>query len=239
MYDDGMANIYDAIYAATGKDYAVEAAELAELIRQHAPAATTVLDVACGTGEHLRHLRSIFPDIEGVELSEPMRAIAVAKVPGVPIHAGDMRTFALGRSFDAVLCLFSAIGYMRDTAELDAAIERLVAHLVPGGVLIVEPWLTPEQYLDGKVTHTIAEDGERTIVRMSYSRRDGGLSIMDMHYLVGDHTGVRSWMDTHTLGLFTMDEYQQALERAGLVEARLLAGWREGRDRLVALRPPA
>ena len=49
------AEYYDAIYA-TMKDYRVEATTLAALLRALNPACKTILDVACGTAEHARHL---------------------------------------------------------------------------------------------------------------------------------------------------------------------------------------
>ena len=55
---DKSARIYDLLYTGTGiKDYATEAAELNQIITQACPAARTLLDVACGTGAHLTHLR--------------------------------------------------------------------------------------------------------------------------------------------------------------------------------------
>jgi hypothetical protein len=136
-----------------------------------------------------------------------------------------------------VVCLFSAIGYLRDTDELDTAVARMAAHLAPGGVLVVEPWFTSQQCQDGAIGHLVAEGGDRTIVRMSHSRRDGRRSILDMHYLVGDHDGVRSWTETHDMTLFTSDEYRQAFHHAGLGAVEQMTGWRRGRDRLVAVRP--
>src|SRR5262245_42140470 len=95
MYDQQLAEIYDLIYSAGGiKNYAAEAADVAALIRAHNPHAHSVLDVACGTGEHLRHLREHFDDVAGLELSEPMLRLARAKVSGAALHAGDMREFA-------------------------------------------------------------------------------------------------------------------------------------------------
>ncbi len=237
VYDNRLADVYDQIYAAAGKDYAAEAAAVTDLIRQRNPGAASVLDVACGTGEHLRHLQDLFAHVEGVELAESMRAVAAAKLPQTVIHAGDMRTFALHRSFDAVVCLFSAIGYLRDTDELQAAVVQMAAHLAPGGVLVVEPWFTPEQYHDGAVGHLVAEQDGRTVVRMSHSRRDGHLSLMDMYYLVGDSGGVRFWTETHEMGLFTIEEYRHALALAGLETVELVTGWRQGRDRFVAVKP--
>ena len=49
---------YDRFYGT--KDYAGEAQLVSALIRRHQPRARTLLDVACGTGRHLEHLRREF-----------------------------------------------------------------------------------------------------------------------------------------------------------------------------------
>src|SRR5438067_67243 len=135
------AQLYDAIYSF--KDYEGEATRLDELIRERKPDARTLLDVACGTGKHLEYLRTRY-DVEGLDLDPELLAIARERLPDVPLHEGDMRDFDLGRRFDAVTCLFSAIGYMLTVEELAAAVASMARHLEPGGVLLVEPWLEPE-----------------------------------------------------------------------------------------------
>lgn len=122
MYERELAEIYDAVYRGRGRDYAAEAAEVARLVRRERPEAASLLDVACGTGAHLEHLGALFPDVAGVELSAAMLEVARARLPGVPLHRADMRDFALGRTFDAVTCMFSSIGHMGTVAELRAAV---------------------------------------------------------------------------------------------------------------------
>jgi len=51
-----------------------------------------------------------------------------------------MSDFHLPRRYDAVLCLFSSIGYLRTLDRVEAALACFQEHLAPGGVLIVEPW---------------------------------------------------------------------------------------------------
>jgi SAM-dependent methyltransferase len=220
MYGSELAEVYDLIYRGQ-KDYAAEARSIADLVRARNPAATSILDVACGTGEHLAHLRSYFCDVAGVELSEQMLAQARRKLPGVPLYRGDMRDFDLGRQFDAACCMFSSIGYMSSIDELTAAAARMAAHVTPGGLLIVEPWLTPEVWRDGYVSQESYQNGDRLLVRMSHSGTDGRRSRIRMHYLLGDPTGIRHFEDQHDLMLFTHDEYERALTSAVGLKGRV------------------
>ena len=132
------AHVYDLLYSF--KDYEAESRDLVSLIHERNPGAVSLLDVACGTGKHLELLRSAFPDIAGVDLDAGPLAIAEQRLPDVPSSRADMRTFDLGRTFDAVTCLFSSVGYLRDEAELTQAVGRMAAHLAPGGVLVIDGW---------------------------------------------------------------------------------------------------
>src|SRR5438552_18580617 len=102
----------DAIYLAM-KDYGAEANTLTAIIHQYRRSiGNCLLDVACGTGLHLSYLKHRF-QVEGLDLDEQLLAIARQRNPEVPLHHADMVDFALGRTFDVVTCLFSAIGYVK------------------------------------------------------------------------------------------------------------------------------
>lgn len=210
-----LADIYDLIYQGRGKDYAAEAANLVALIRQRTPDAATLLDVGCGTGEHLRSWRALFDRVEGLELSAEMRAVARAKLPDVTIHPGDMSDFALGRTFDVVTCMFSTVGYLPSVAALESAVGCMARHLRPGGTLVVEPWWFPEDFLDGHVAGNVLRADGRTVARVSRGRRDGRRTVVDVHYLVADGDGVRHFTDQHVNTLFSRDEHVAAFKHAG------------------------
>ena len=122
--------LYDRFY--DWKDYAGEAAKLRDLIESRSPGARSLLDVACGTGRHLEHLRAWY-DVEGVDLDEGLLSVARARLPDVPLRAADMRDFDLGRRFDVVTCLFSSIGYVQTPGALQASVAAMVRHVAPGG----------------------------------------------------------------------------------------------------------
>ena len=240
-YDRHLAEVYDLLYEAggNGKDYAAEADAIAGLIRDRCPDARSLLDAACGTGTHLTRFATLFDHVEGADLSADMLERARTKLPDtVPVHQADMRTLDLGRTFDAVVCLFSSIGYMQSETELHEAIARFAAHTAPGGVVLIEPWFTPQQWTPGTVHRTAAEHEGEHIVRLAHSTTSGAHSVMDMHYLHGHpDTGIHHWTDQHRLTLFTIEQYEHALHAAGLTGVQWLPGWRAGRDRLIAAKP--
>jgi dTDP-3-amino-3,6-dideoxy-alpha-D-glucopyranose N,N-dimethyltransferase len=229
------AHIYDLIYEAAGKDYAAEAADIRDQIVQRAENARSLLDVACGTGGHLRHFADWF-DVSGLDLDPTMLAVARANVPAVPLVEGDMRSFHLGQSFDAVVCLFSSVGYMASTDELDRAVEHMAGHLAPEGVLIVDGWVRPDAWIEGGSVHALCANREGTAVaRVTKTRREGAKTILDMHHLVATSEGIEHLVDRHEMTLFTGGEYERAFERAGLACERLDSPM-PGRDRYIAMK---
>jgi SAM-dependent methyltransferase len=209
---------YELLHAARGKDYVREAAAVAERIRRRRPDARTLLDVACGSGLHLAAFTESGWDIEGTDLSEAMLAAARIRLPAVPLHLADMRTFRLDRPFDAVVCLFSAIGYMTTLDDLGAAVANMRDHLVPGGVLVVEPWFEPAAWHVGAVFSEAAkaEAGDLAVARVSRSWREGGESVIEMLYSVANPERTSSFTETHRMGLFTVEQQLAVYRAAGL-----------------------
>ena len=207
------AAFYDAVYA--WKDYAEESAAVDRLIQERRPGARTLLDVACGTGGHLRHLRKLY-ESEGLDADPEMLALGAANCPEVPLHEGDLTGFELDRRFDAVTCLFSSIGYARTPERLESAAAAMARHLEPGGVLLVEPWLSPDEWKVGKPHLLVVDEPELKIARANTSGRDGRVSVVEFHYVVATPEGVEHFTELHELGLFTHEEYTAAFERAGL-----------------------
>ncbi|MEU5884576.1 class I SAM-dependent methyltransferase [Spirillospora sp. NPDC047279] len=216
MYGADVAEIFDLLHEARGKDFTAESADVARRVRAHRPQASSLLDVACGAGSHLGAFAAHFDHVEGVELSDSMLGVAGARLPGVPLHRGDMRDFDLGRTFDAISCMTGSIGYMRDTAELETALGRFAAHLVPGGVAAVDPWWFLETFADGYVSGDVVTVAGRTIARVSHSSLEGGASRVDVHYTVAEAAaGARHFVETHLITLFTREQYEAAFAAAG------------------------
>lgn len=98
----------------------------------------SVLDIGCGTGRDLGYLSRIGYEATGIDVSEAMLAHAREHHPRAEFARADMRDFDLGRRFDAITCLDSALLYCHTNEDLTAFLERCRAHLCPDGLLIAE-----------------------------------------------------------------------------------------------------
>jgi ubiquinone/menaquinone biosynthesis C-methylase UbiE len=207
---------YDEIYGAIGKDYVAEANKVHRFVQKYKHVeGNTLLDVACGTGGHAGLLSKQYK-VEGLDLDANMLQIASKKHPGVKFHHGTMTKFEIGHQFTVVTCLFSSIGYVKTKSNLQKAIKTMSNHLLPGGVLLVEPWFTPEQWYPGRVSTLHVDKPDMKIVRMSLSGQKGNLSFVDFQYLIGTSKGIEHHTEIHELGLFTHEEYLDVFRSAGL-----------------------
>lgn len=211
------AKLYDLIYGSF-KNYEAEVDQLAALLVRERPGAATVLDVACGTGEHARLLAERHGmSTDGVDLDPAFVAIATNKHPGGRFAQADMCDFDLGRQYDAVLCLFSSIGYVRTLDRVTRAIGCFSAHLAPGGVIVVEPWLAPGVMQDGYVSHNVGERDGIRVERRARTEIAGPISRLHFDYDVDDHGRRTHASEVHELGLFTPAEMRSAFEANALL----------------------
>ncbi len=205
---------YDAIYS--WKNYPEEARRLKALIAEYKRSpGNALLDVACGTAGHVPFLCDDFA-YEGLDLDPAMLAIARERYPGIPFHQGDMLDFELARQFDVVTCLFSSIGYAKTVPQLRQAIATMARHLRPGGVLVIEPFFTPDAWVVGRPAAIFVDRPDLKLARMNVSTQEGNVAILDFHYLVATPDGVEHFSERHELGLFTDEEYRGAFMAAGL-----------------------
>jgi SAM-dependent methyltransferase len=233
------AQFYDKIYAF--KDYSAEVEQLTAIIHEHLRSGgNRLLDVACGTGKHVEYLKEHF-DVAGLDINEDLLALARQRNPGVPFHPGDMVDFDLGRQFDVVTCLFSSIGYVKTLDNFERAVTCMARHLVDGGVLVVEPWFTPDNWYTPSVHARFIDEPEFKVARINTSFQEGRLSYFDLHYLIGTPEGTEHFVERHELGLFETEEMQAAIEGAGfdvtydpegLIGRGLFIGRKESSDRV-------
>jgi SAM-dependent methyltransferase len=131
---------YSTVYGH--RDEAEAALLIATLAREVDLRGLRILDVACGTGRHLRYLLTAGASAVGVDLSPVLLAEArrtVGGARGVPsLVRGDMRALPFRESsFDGVTSLFTSFGYF-SAAEDRAVLAGCARVMRPGGFLLLD-----------------------------------------------------------------------------------------------------
>jgi SAM-dependent methyltransferase len=223
-----LARYYDLIYS--NKPYVREARAVTKMIERTGRSASgSLLEVGCGTGRYLEVFEKASFRCWGIDVSRDMLALARKRAPKSKLIRADMRDFALGRRFDTVVCLFSSIGYVRSEAELGEAVQRMADHVAPGGLLIIEPWLTPETYGVGEPKLQTYSSPHLHIARAAVTERTGNRAVLDFHWMIAE-AGKRvvHRNDRHELALLPRASYLKALTDAGLRGRALRRGLRPG-----------
>jgi len=108
-------------------------------LRRHLPPAPApVLDVGCGTGHYARALSQDGYIATAVDLDAAMIDYARAHCPEVDFYVTNMlRIGALGRSFDAVVCIGNTAAHLTQTQfrEFTGAVRDVLA---PGGPFVLQ-----------------------------------------------------------------------------------------------------
>ena len=209
------AEFYDLIYS-TFKDYVAEVEQITSLLRRLKPQCQTILDVACGTGEHARLLAARGFVVDGLDLDPAFVRIAAQKHPAGQFFAADMGDFHLSGRYDAILCLFSSIGYLKTLDRVGRALTCFREHLSPGGVIVIEPWFAPGTLDPERVSRNVGEANGVRVSRVSRVEIEGRLSRLHFEYEITDASGTRRSSELHELGLFTTAELLHTFQGVGL-----------------------
>jgi SAM-dependent methyltransferase len=223
-----LADYYDRFY--WWKDYNKEIDFLVKAFDRHGVEVRDVLEVACGTGSHTSLLADRGYRVTGVDISGDVLRVARKKLEGrAAFIRGDMRDLDAavpGKSYDAVICLFSSISYNTTAADLGRTVRGMYDHVRPGGFVGFDTHFTRSGFMDGYRGEDIFDDGKVMGARLSVSKRRRDIGEIIFSYLISD--GPRTIVlrnDVHRLGLFDRTHLLRAMREAGLVGSKSYDGW--------------
>jgi ubiquinone/menaquinone biosynthesis C-methylase UbiE len=229
-----LAGCYDA--SISWKNYKDECALVHELIKNNKRSkGKDMLDVACGTGNHIRYLKKYYR-VTGLDKNPGMLRIAEGKFPRVNFVQADMTSFSLYKKFDAIICLYASIAYTRTYSNLHKAVENISQHLKKGGVSIIEPFMSKDEYVEGKPFASFVDEPSLKIARMNVNRRRANVAILNFHFLVATDAGVKYFRDRHEVGLFDRCKVMQAMEDSGLHTRFIKTGFQKDRGLFIGVK---
>jgi SAM-dependent methyltransferase len=116
---------------------------------QQAPA-TTLLELACGPGQHAREAAKRGLTTTGLDLSEEMIAYARQRPYGDRVNwlVGDMRAFTLDAPINIACTLIDSVVHILSLDDFLAHLAAVAASLTPGGIYVIEQSHPREAFAD-------------------------------------------------------------------------------------------
>jgi ubiquinone/menaquinone biosynthesis C-methylase UbiE len=230
-----LAKYYNRLYSF--KDYLDEAVRLQNLIIKYLESGgNSLLDVGCGTGLHLKHLKDDFA-CTGVDISKSMLTIARKNSRGATFKEADMKTMRLGKQFDIITCILSSIGYVKTAKNLEKTIHNFSNHLKKGGLALIEPSHTKAAYVNGEPRITTYNGKDAKIARVNFTKIRQATAVLNMHILIAERgKDAKYFVDRHELGLFGINNTLKIMKAAGFKSKYLKNGLMTGRELLIGIK---
>ncbi len=153
IYTD-LSGYYDLMCADI--DYSSQSQGVQRLHRLFGSAGKTHLDLACGTGPHVRHLLDAGYQSSGLDINQPMLDLALIRCPEATFSVQDMCGFTLNQPVDLITCFLYSIHYSAGIERLQACIASVHAALVTGGLFCFNAVDKRMIDNDSRVSHTAA-----------------------------------------------------------------------------------
>lgn len=233
IYDGRHAQLYDLFYAT--KPYAAEANYIHGLLqRSSGHPARRVLDIACGTGSHAIELERLGYDVTASDISDDMLSLAREKAreagSRVRFEKQDMRTLDIAaKPFDAVLCLFDAIGHVQTTSAIKQTLGAVHRHLGQGGLFVLEFWHAAAmagRHDPQRVRKFATEQGE--ILRLSQTTVDLASQCATVEHAIYDLRSdgtYRTAVERQVNRFFSLQEMSELLDDCGFDIVRYYSGY--------------
>ncbi len=182
------------------------------------------LELGCGDGEPLLALVAHGLDVDGLDSSADMleRCAASASARGldVTLHHATFEAMELDRSYRSMYLAGATFNLIADDAAARAALERIAAHLEPGGVAMI-PLFEPQVPTDvdaGAVREIRTDDGSIMRLVVGSIERDDVARVQTTHllYELDDGESTESTERDWVLHWFDHDTFQAMVDSAGL-----------------------
>ncbi|HNI26153.1 MAG TPA: class I SAM-dependent methyltransferase [Leptospiraceae bacterium] len=183
----------------------------------------SVLDLGCGTGEHLAELQKMGFQITGIDSSREMVKVSKKRFPGINVREGRIQKFHSEIQHDAVICLYGTFNYLIENIDLQNSFQSIRNALKSGGVLFLDIWnAVPLQKIKrkpiapvslSKVGETLIRRNRGFFLRSSSEDSVSDQTLIELNFVFDMNKKLIN--DRHIMRVFNLNEIRDHLENAG------------------------
>ncbi|WP_313086171.1 class I SAM-dependent methyltransferase [Pseudomonas sp.] len=171
------------------------------------------LDLACGTGPHVRHFIDAGFSSGGLDINQPMLDRAALRCPEAQFTLLDMCGFTLERPVDLVTCFLYSIHYSGAIERLKACIASVHGALAAGGLFCFNA-VDKRTIANGSwVSHSARHaDGLFRFRSGWHYAGSGERQSLQLHIERTSDSGHQVWHDEHPMVAVCFDELAALLQ---------------------------
>ena len=210
LYTD-LSGYYDLMCADI--DYSAQSHCIHRLHQLFGNGGKTHLDLACGTGPHVRHFIDAGFESSGLDINQPMLDRAAIRCPEAHFSRQDMCGFTLDQPVDLITCFLYSIHYSASVERLKACIASAHSALAAGGLFCFN--VVDKHSIDNRsyVSHSARhDDGLFTFSSRWHYAGTGESQLLKLRIertLAGDS---QVWQDEHPMVAVSFSELSDLLK---------------------------
>ncbi len=221
-----IAKYYDMLYSWL-RDYDLEAKFFHRVFSQHNTNINSILDIGCGTGNHILKLQRYGYRITGLDINRKMLLVAQSKISKIPENISLVQGDILNppfvkNSFDAMYAVFSLVHNFYPFYNLLRFFLNVNRLLKPNGLLILEALNKrnyKKKYPKPKFYYVGSHRWKRCYISMyvyPYFRNNGLLN-MNLFHIIRNSKGFELKLQTkHILFMYDIEYLKSVAMRYSL-----------------------
>ncbi|MCC4798870.1 SAM-dependent methyltransferase [Enterovibrio norvegicus] len=171
------------------------------------------LDLACGTGPHVRYFLDYGYQSNGLDINQPMLDIAQTRCPEAQFSLQDMCTFAVDEPTDLITCFLYSMHYSGEIARLKALIESVYHALSPEGIFCFNAVDKDKINNDSFVRHSADNEGSHFVFQSCWHYGgEGEKQSLRLNIEKTTDNETQIWHDEHPMVAVSFSELQALLE---------------------------
>lgn len=171
------------------------------------------LDLACGTGPHVRHFIDQGYGSTGLDIHQPMLDLAQQRCPEARFSLQDMTDFKVPEPVDLITCFLYSIHYSDSIKRLKRCIASVYKALDTGGVFCFN--LVDKNRIDNSliVKHTAERENSHFVFRSGWHYcGTGEKQSLQLHIEKTTAGETQHWRDKHPMVAVGIEEMEALLK---------------------------